>query len=92
MLTLAGRHNASSRERETEGLTMTTVLRSSNLTCSSCVRKIERALLALDGVENATVHFTTGRIEVQHDPSRASADDMIRTIRATGYEARPGAF
>lgn len=71
---------------------MTTILRSPDLTCPSCVRKIETALAALDGVENATVHFTTGRIEVRHDPDRASVDELIRTIRATGYHARPGAF
>lgn len=71
---------------------MTTILRSPDLTCPSCVRKIETALAALDGVENATVHFSTGRIEVRHDPGRASVDTLIRTIRTTGYDARPGAF
>ena len=71
---------------------MTTVLRSPDLTCPSCVRKIEMALAALDGVEKARVHFATGRIEVRHDPNLASAADLIQTIRATGYDARVGAF
>jgi copper chaperone len=70
---------------------MKTILRSKDLTCPSCVQKIERVLKGLDGVQNATVHFTTGRIEVQHDPDRASSDDLIAAVRSTGYQptARP---
>ena len=50
---------------------MKTILRSNDLTCPSCVQKIEKVLKGLDGVQNATVHFTTGRIEVQHEIGRA---------------------
>ena len=72
--------------------TVTTVLRSDELTCPSCVRKIEGALERLDGVERATVHFGAGRIEVEHDPARADTDALVHTVRAVGYEARPSAF
>jgi len=43
-------------------------------------------------VEKAKVHFTTGRIEVHHDPTRVSGDDLVKAIRATGYEAKVTAF
>lgn len=69
-----------------------TLLRSQELNCPSCVAKIEKALTALDGVETATVHFTTGRIEVYHDPARVSGEDLVKTIRATGYDAKVAAF
>lgn len=71
---------------------MKTQLRSKELTCPSCVAKIEKALTVLDGVEKATVHFNTGRIEVEHDTTRAPADALVKAIRQAGYEAKVSAF
>jgi copper chaperone len=45
-----------------------TILRSDELSCPSCVNNIESNLNKKDGVEKATVHFSTGRIEVEHQP------------------------
>jgi copper chaperone CopZ len=56
------------------------------------VAKIEKALKSLDGVEEAEVHFNTGRIEVQHDPASASGDDLVKAVRSAGYDARISAF
>jgi copper chaperone CopZ len=69
-----------------------TILRSDELSCPSCVPKIEKALNALPGVEKAEVRFNTGRIEVEHDPARSSVEALVEAIRGTGYEARPSAF
>lgn len=69
-----------------------TTLRSQELSCPSCIAKIEKALGAVNGVEMAKVHFTTGRIEVQHDESRASVEDLVKAVRTAGYEAKPAAF
>lgn len=71
---------------------MKTLLRSQELSCPSCVAKIEKALKSVDGVEQAKVHFNTGRIEVEHDPSRTDAEQLIKTIRAAGYEAKVAPF
>lgn len=71
---------------------MKTLLRSTELSCPSCVAKIEKALKGLPGVTNAQVHFNTGRIEVEHDPQRVNADQLVKTVRATGYEAHVAAF
>lgn len=71
---------------------MKTVLRSDELSCPSCVPKIEKALNALPGVEKAAVRFNTGKIEVEHDPSQSSVEALVETVRSTGYEARPSAF
>jgi hypothetical protein len=43
------------------------------------------------GVEKATVHFNTGRIEVEHGPT-AAADELVKAIRGAGYEARVSPF
>jgi copper chaperone len=68
---------------------MTTILRSDDLTCPSCVAGLEKTLKGIDGVETATVHFTSGRIEVHHDVSRVGADVLIRAVGQAGYRARP---
>lgn len=70
----------------------TTNLYSSELSCPSCIAKIEARLAGLDGVERGTVHFSTGRIEVVHDPDVASVDDLVEAVRAAGYAAAPRGF
>jgi copper chaperone len=64
-----------------------TVLRSNELTCPSCVAKIERALGGVHGVTSAKVHFNTGRIEVEHAPE-VSADALAGVVRSLGYATR----
>jgi copper chaperone len=71
---------------------MKTILRSKDLSCPSCVAKIEKALKGLDGVSQARVHFTTGRIEVEHDPGKTNVSALIRAIGQVGYEAGESAF
>lgn len=72
--------------------TTRTTLRSDELSCPSCVPKIEKALLALPGVENAEVKFASGRIEVRHDPARSDVTALVNAIARTGYTAIPSAF
>ncbi len=71
---------------------MKTILRSQELTCPSCVAKIEKALRAVRGVESATVHFNTGRIEVEHDPATAGSQALVDAVRSAGYDARVAGF
>ena len=62
------------------------------LSCPTCVPKIEKALLALPGVEKAVVTFASGRIEVRHDPALSDVDALVNTVAKTGYAAKPSAF
>lgn len=71
---------------------MKTVLRSKELTCPSCIAKIEKALTSVDGVDTAKVFFNSGKIEVQHNPDLVKGDDLEKAIRAIGYEARVSQF
>ncbi|MFZ1395530.1 MAG: heavy-metal-associated domain-containing protein [Candidatus Promineifilaceae bacterium] len=71
---------------------MKTLLRSQDLSCPSCVAKIEKALQSVEGVTTAKVHFNTGRIEIEHDPNTAPAAKLVQTVRETGYEAAVAAF
>jgi len=71
---------------------MKTVLRSQELSCPSCVAKIEKALNGVEGVTNAKVFFNTGRIEVEHDPAAAPAETLVETVRRVGYTATVAPF
>ncbi len=69
-----------------------TLLRSQELSCPSCVAKIETALKAVKGVAEAKVYFNTGKIEVQHDPQLVKAEDLVKAVKSVGYEAREAAY
>lgn len=71
---------------------MKTLLRSDELNCPSCIPKIEKALGRFDGVTDATVHFASGRIEVEHDTDKVSVDDLVAAVAKVGYTARAAAF
>ncbi len=71
---------------------MKTSLRSGELTCPTCVAKIERALRATPGVHSASVHFATGRIEVEHDGEAVAPESLAEKVRSIGYESRVSAF
>lgn len=71
---------------------MKTLLRSQDLSCPSCVAKIEKALQGVEGVSTAKVHFNTGRIEIEHDADVAPAVKLVKTVRDIGYEAVVSAF
>ena len=57
------------------------------MTCASCVRRIERKLNKLEGVE-ATVNFATEQATVHCDPS-VSVDELVSAVEAAGYRAHP---
>jgi copper chaperone len=68
-----------------------TVLRSDDLSCPSCVPRIEKALGSMRGVKVATVSFNTGRIEIEHEPD-VRGDDLVAVVRDAGYTARVAPF
>lgn len=69
-----------------------TTLRATDLSCPSCVAKIEKALRTLSGVDEAKVHFETGRIVVQHDPVKVTQNDLLAAVASAGYQAKVSAF
>lgn len=69
-----------------------TLLRAEGFSCPSCVSKIEKQVGKLKGVDNVKVHFASARIEVDHDESKTSVDDIVAVIAKAGYQAAPSAF
>ncbi|HJA37843.1 MAG TPA: heavy-metal-associated domain-containing protein [Candidatus Brevibacterium intestinigallinarum] len=72
--------------------TTRTLLRAEGFSCPSCVGKIEKQVGRLDGVENVTVHFASGRIEIDHDAEAAPVDRLIAAVDKAGYKSAVSAF
>ncbi|MCY0986975.1 heavy metal translocating P-type ATPase [Nannocystis sp. ILAH1] len=56
------------------------------MTCASCVVRVERALKAVPGVEEAHVNLVTGRASVTFDSAAATHAALTRAIEDAGYE------
>ncbi|WP_280771459.1 heavy metal translocating P-type ATPase [Salipaludibacillus daqingensis] len=57
------------------------------MTCASCVNRVEKSLLKIDGVEDVSVNLATNESQVTLDPERLSDEQVINAIEKTGYEA-----
>lgn len=55
------------------------------MTCRSCERRIERALLALPGVLSAVASYSDNNVHVTYDSQRCHQEDLIQAIVAVGY-------
>jgi len=63
------------------------ILEISGMTCASCVRRVERALSRVEGVETASVNFAaeTARVTLATD---VPVERLIAAVEKAGYEAR----
>jgi Cu+-exporting ATPase len=59
----------------------------SGMTCASCSGRVQRALETTPGVGTAAVNLMLKNATVSYDPELTSAETLVETIRATGYEA-----
>lgn len=64
----------------------TTELKIEGMTCAACVRRVERALAKLDGVDSVVVNFVTERAEIRHQ-STVDEASLVRTVQKAGYGA-----
>jgi P-type Cu+ transporter len=55
------------------------------MSCSSCAARIEKALLAMDGVVSASVNFSTVSGQVVHNTSFASLEKVLKCVADAGY-------
>ncbi|MDW8106267.1 MAG: cation-translocating P-type ATPase [Armatimonadota bacterium] len=63
-------------------------LRVKGMTCAACVRRVERALQQVPGVQAATVNLATETAEVEASQP-VPADALVAAVRQAGYEAEP---
>jgi Cu+-exporting ATPase len=56
------------------------------MTCASCVRRVEKALAKVPGVETVSVNLATEKATVHADAS-VSRDQLLAAVSKAGYEA-----
>ncbi len=60
------------------------------MTCASCVRRVEKALARVPGVQAASVNLATEHAGVTVDPAATPAlDDLVAAVERAGYGALP---
>jgi Cu+-exporting ATPase len=73
----------------------TVTLPVSGMTCAACQSHVEHALRATAGVREAQVNLLTNSARVTFDPALAQPQDLIASVRESGYDAalpaEPGA-
>ncbi len=67
--------------------TETSELGIQGMTCAACVRRIERALTKVPGVQDATVNLVTERATVHFEPSMATVEALVAAVERAGYQA-----
>ncbi len=56
------------------------------MTCATCAKTIEDALMALEGVNSAVVNLATEKVKVKYDPQRVRVGQLRKAIVDAGYE------
>ena len=69
--------------------TETCTLDIGGMTCASCVRRIEKTLLKLDGVADARVNLATEVASITYAPHLIRLDDLTGAVAKAGYTATP---
>jgi len=55
------------------------------MTCASCVRRIEKRLGKVEGVDAVSVNLATEKARVVYDPSVVSFSDLTSAVEKAGY-------
>jgi len=58
----------------------------SGMTCSGCVRTVEKILKNQPGVSEVSVQLEPGEAEISFDESTTSAEKLAASIGKMGYE------
>src|SRR6185436_15531526 len=67
----------------------TTTLDITGMTCASCVRRVERALAKVEGVEIANVNFASETAMVTTTGDAVAVDTLVAAVEKAGYHAMP---
>jgi Cu+-exporting ATPase len=75
---------------ETTTATTTTIeLPIEGMTCASCVRRIEKSLRKVGGVNEAAVNLAAAKARVAFDPAVTTVEQLNAAVEQAGYKVRP---
>ena len=56
------------------------------ITCGGCEKSIRNALLAQDGVNEATASHTTGAVDIEFDDKKIQQEELKQAIEDAGFD------
>lgn len=56
------------------------------MTCAACIRRVEKAIKSLRGVEDVAVNLATGRATITHRKDWAGIKELEKTVSDQGYQ------
>jgi Cu+-exporting ATPase len=59
-----------------------------NIICSGCALDMENILLAMDGVEEASVDFKDGIFSITYDPGEIEVNAIIKKVKNLGFKTK----
>jgi len=62
------------------------VLPIEGMSCASCAATVQQALGKAGGVTSAAVNYATGKAAVDYDEAQTNVAELIKTVRAAGYD------
>lgn len=57
--------------------------------CSSCAMVIDMDLEEAPGVRSTKTNYAKSETEVEFDPEETTAENILKTIQKSGYQASP---
>ncbi|MGI8756367.1 MAG: heavy-metal-associated domain-containing protein [Acidimicrobiales bacterium] len=76
----------------TDVSTVHTILRSEGFSCPSCVSKIEKRVSRVQRRHRGEGAHSSARIEVDHDPTIVTVDELVAVVAKAGYKSVPAAY
>ncbi len=73
-------------ENDTNGKNVSLSYKILGMTCTSCANGLEKALNSTDGIENATVNFSSETLNVSYNPKLISSADIERAVITAGFK------
>jgi Cu+-exporting ATPase len=73
------------RADASEGVQTEVTFPVTGMTCASCVRRIERRLGKVDGVQDVNVNLATEKARVVFDPGLVGLPDLVTAVEKAGY-------
>ena len=66
---------------------MKTTLKIKGMHCASCVTLLSRALQKTEGVDSASINYSTEKAAIEYDDTKLGKSDLIKVIKDKGYGA-----
>ena len=59
-----------------------------NIACTGCAEDMENIMLAMDGVDGATIDSGSGIFSIQYDPEELVAKTIIKKVQSLGFKTQ----